>query len=61
VKLGVKEIFLGVYNKQEKLKEYAQQQQLSLDEMLYMGDDIPDYVAMQLTALPCCPAMQYPK
>jgi len=45
-----------VCKKQEKLKEYAQQQQLSLDEMLYMGDDIPDYVAMQLTAfalLPC--------
>jgi 3-deoxy-D-manno-octulosonate 8-phosphate phosphatase (KDO 8-P phosphatase) len=56
VKLGVKEVFLSVHNKQQKLKEYALQHQLSFDEMLYMGDDIPDYIAMQLTALPCCPA-----
>ena len=29
--------------------------------MLYMGDDIPDYVAMQMTALPCCPADAVPE
>jgi len=56
VKLGVKEVFSSVHNKQEKLQQYAAEQNLSFDEMLYMGDDIPDYVAMQLTGLPCCPA-----
>jgi 3-deoxy-D-manno-octulosonate 8-phosphate phosphatase (KDO 8-P phosphatase) len=61
VNLGVKEVFSGVHNKQEKLKEYAAQHQLNFDEMLYMGDDIPDYVAMQLTALPCCPADAVPE
>ena len=61
VKLGVKEVFSGVHNKQEKLKEYVLQHQLSYDEMLYMGDDIPDYVAMQLTVLPCCPADAVPE
>lgn len=61
IKLGVKEVFLGVHNKQEKLKAYAAEHQLSFDEMLYMGDDIPDYAAMQLTALPCCPADAVPE
>ncbi len=61
VKLGVAAIFSGVHNKQEKLEEYAAQQNLLFNEMLYMGDDIPDYVAMQLTALPCCPADAVPE
>jgi 3-deoxy-D-manno-octulosonate 8-phosphate phosphatase (KDO 8-P phosphatase) len=56
LKLGVKEVFSGVHNKQDKLKDYVLQNKLSFDEMLYMGDDIPDYIAMQLVALPCCPA-----
>jgi 3-deoxy-D-manno-octulosonate 8-phosphate phosphatase (KDO 8-P phosphatase) len=61
VKLGVTAVFLGVHNKQEKLKAFAQEHNLHLDEMLYMGDDIPDYVAMQLTGLPCCPADAVPE
>lgn len=56
VNLGVMEVFMSVHNKHEKLKTFAQEHLLSLDEMLYMGDDIPDYTVMQLTALPCCPA-----
>ncbi|MBS1512042.1 MAG: 3-deoxy-D-manno-octulosonate 8-phosphate phosphatase [Bacteroidetes bacterium] len=61
LKLGVKEVFMGVHNKQEKLAAYAAEQQLSFDEMLYMGDDIPDYAAMQLAVLPCCPADAVPE
>lgn len=56
INLGVKEVFLSVHNKQETLLQYAQQHNLKLDEMLYMGDDIPDYVAMKIVGLPCCPA-----
>lgn len=61
IKLGVKQVFSGVHNKQEKLKAYAAEHHLNFDKMLYMGDDIPDYVAMQLTALPCCPADAVPE
>jgi 3-deoxy-D-manno-octulosonate 8-phosphate phosphatase (KDO 8-P phosphatase) len=61
VKLGVTAVFLGVHNKQEKLKALAQEHNLNFNEMLYMGDDIPDYVAMQLTGLPCCPADAVPE
>ena len=55
-KLGVTDCFLKVDNKKEKLLAYVAQHQLNLDEVLFMGDDIPDYIPMQLTGLPCCPA-----
>ena len=55
-RLGVKDCFLKVDNKKEKLVEYVQQHQLNWNEVLFMGDDIPDYIPMQLTGLPCCPA-----
>lgn len=55
VKLGVKDVFLGIHNKKEVLEKYAADNNLRLDEMLYMGDDIPDYDAMKITGLPCCP------
>jgi 3-deoxy-D-manno-octulosonate 8-phosphate phosphatase (KDO 8-P phosphatase) len=55
-RLGVKDCFIKIDNKKEKLIEYVSQHQLSWDEILFMGDDIPDYIPMQLTGLPCCPA-----
>lgn len=55
-KLGVKDCFLKVDNKKEKLIEYAMEHKLNWEEILFMGDDIPDYTSMQLTGLPCCPA-----
>lgn len=55
-KLGVKDCFLKVDDKKEKLIEYVAAHHLNWDEVLFMGDDIPDYVPMQLTGLPCCPA-----
>ncbi len=56
VKLGVTDNFLQVENKKEKLMHYADQHQLKWEEILFMGDDIPDHAAMQLVGLPCCPA-----
>ena len=29
--------------------------QLAADEVLYMGDDIPDYEVMKACGCPCCP------
>lgn len=55
-RLGVEDCFLKVDNKKEKLAEYVAQHRLKWDEILFMGDDIPDYLPMQLTGLPCCPA-----
>lgn len=55
-RLGVTDSFLPVENKKEKLVEYVQQHQLKWDEVLFMGDDIPDHLPMQMVGLPCCPA-----
>jgi 3-deoxy-D-manno-octulosonate 8-phosphate phosphatase (KDO 8-P phosphatase) len=55
-KLGVQDCFLKVDNKKEKLMQYVEAHQLNWHEILFMGDDIPDYLPMQLTGLPCCPA-----
>ncbi len=30
--------------------------QMQRNEILYMGDDLPDYEVMQMVGLPCCPA-----
>ncbi len=55
-RLGVKDVFLGIHNKKEKLLQYAKMNGLELNEILFMGDDIPDYLAMVSVGLPCCPA-----
>jgi len=53
--LGIKDIYTGVHDKQEKLQDYVFENELRWDEILYMGDDIPDYLPMQLVGLPTCP------
>lgn len=50
------EIYLKVGNKVEKLTEYLNDHQLSAEQVLYVGDDIPDYEVMQMCGLKCCPA-----
>ena len=53
--LGVQDIFLGAFDKLPVYEEYKAMYELSDDEILYMGDDIPDLAPMQQVALPTCP------
>jgi 3-deoxy-D-manno-octulosonate 8-phosphate phosphatase (KDO 8-P phosphatase) len=55
-KLGVKDIFLQVADKKQKLQEYISQNGLAPETVLYMGDDIPDYSCLKMVGIPCCPA-----
>ena len=55
-KLGVEYVFMKVTEKAKFLREFAYRNELTLGEMLFMGDDIPDYECMQLVGLACCPA-----
>lgn len=55
-KLGIVNIHMGIADKQNFLQSMIVNNRLSADEILYMGDDIPDLEAMNLTGLPCCPA-----
>lgn len=54
--LGVKDVFTGAADKVEVLVEYMQQCQLSLEQIAFMGDDIPDLRVMQKVGVPACPA-----
>ena len=53
--LGLTEIHLGVHNKIEKYQEIIKKHNLNADEIVYMGDDIPDYPVMELVGVACAP------
>lgn len=55
-KLGIQDVFMGVKDKKARLNEYMNQHHLQKDEVLMMGDDIPDYEVMQMVGLACAPA-----
>lgn len=59
--LGIKDIFLGAHNKIEQLNSYLDQHHISKSQVLYMGDDIPDFPVMKLVGLPCCPQDAVPE
>jgi 3-deoxy-D-manno-octulosonate 8-phosphate phosphatase (KDO 8-P phosphatase) len=57
----VKEVHLGAAVKIEKYNELKARYGLTDDQILYMGDDIPDYEVMRQCGLPCCPADAAPE
>ena len=54
--LGIKNVFLGTSVKIKKYKEWLSTNALKDEEVLYMGDDIPDYEVMKQCGCACCPA-----
>jgi len=59
--LGVTDVFTGIPDKVLKLNEYMQANGLRPEEILFMGDDIPDLRVMQCVGLPACPADASPE
>ena len=59
--LGIGDIYLGAHNKIEQLNEYLEAKNVKKKNVLYMGDDIPDYPVMNLVGLPCCPQDAVPE
>jgi 3-deoxy-D-manno-octulosonate 8-phosphate phosphatase (KDO 8-P phosphatase) len=59
--LGVKHIYLGASVKVKQLDDFLAETGLTADQVLYMGDDIPDYQVMTRVALPVCPADAAPE
>jgi len=60
-KLGVKHIHLSVKNKKELLLKYTSEHNVEWSQVLYMGDDIPDVLPMQMAGLACAPADAVPE
>ena len=53
--LGITDIHLGTPDKVATFDEYTDVYSILPEQVLYMGDDIPDYHVMQLVGLPTCP------
>lgn len=54
--LNIKDVFLGVSNKLEIFEKYLIDKKVQAHEVLYMGDDIPDYLPMKAAGVAVCPA-----
>ncbi len=53
--LGVQDVWLGARHKIEAYEEWLARYGLRDDEVLYMGDDLPDTEVLQRAGLSCCP------
>lgn len=53
--LGLRDIHLASPDKVATFKNYTELYKIKPENVLYMGDDIPDYHVMQLVGLPACP------
>lgn len=54
-RLGLKEIHLGAEDKLSILNQLMEKYGLNIDEILYMGDDLPDLACMNSVGLSACP------
>lgn len=54
--LGITDVFLGVEHKIEVFEKYLSDNNIDPEEVVYMGDDIPDFHVMKRAAVPACPA-----
>lgn len=54
--LGLKDIYLGASVKINVYDEFVKANDINDDEVMYVGDDIPDYEVMRRVGCPCCPA-----
>jgi 3-deoxy-D-manno-octulosonate 8-phosphate phosphatase (KDO 8-P phosphatase) len=55
-KLGVQEVYLNIKDKLGFLKNYLEQNNIGWNEVLFMGDDLPDVEVLKSVGMPCCPA-----
>jgi 3-deoxy-D-manno-octulosonate 8-phosphate phosphatase (KDO 8-P phosphatase) len=53
--LGIEDIFIGVSDKIKVLNDYFINKEVKAENVLYMGDDIPDYYAMLECGVKTCP------
>ncbi|WP_027136627.1 KdsC family phosphatase [Gaetbulibacter saemankumensis] len=60
-RLGVKHVYLGVGDKIEQFNKYISENNIKSENVLYMGDDIPDRAVMKLVGLPSCPQDAVPE
>lgn len=53
--LGIEDIFTGNHDKTIALDEFCTKYKLDKENILYMGDDIPDFPILKQVGIPTCP------
>ena len=59
--LGLKDVVLGAAVKIKAYNDLKIKYGLKNEEIVYVGDDIPDYEVLTTCGLPCCPADAAPE
>lgn len=54
--LGIKDIYVGQQHKQEAFNQFLANYNLTPQDIIYMGDDLPDYPLLKIVGVACCPA-----
>ena len=54
--LGVRDVYVGASIKMDIYEEWKQRLGIADDEIIYVGDDIPDMEVMRRVGCPCCPS-----
>jgi 3-deoxy-D-manno-octulosonate 8-phosphate phosphatase (KDO 8-P phosphatase) len=54
--LGVSRMYLNCMDKVAAIEEFMCENNLTSEQVLYMGDDIPDLECMRMVGMPVCPA-----
>ena len=54
--LGINDIYLGSSRKVEDFNDFILKYDLAPGDVLYMGDDLPDYDVMRQAGVACCPS-----
>jgi 3-deoxy-D-manno-octulosonate 8-phosphate phosphatase (KDO 8-P phosphatase) len=54
-KLGISKVFMSVHDKKQVSLDYMAENALTKEQVLFMGDDIPDLEVMEMAGVACCP------
>lgn len=59
--LGLTDVYLGCQDKTQQIDEFMDIYDIRPEQILYMGDDIPDLYPMRKVAMPTCPQDAVPE
>lgn len=55
-RLGLEFVYQDVHDKVITLQEWLENVKLTAEEIIYIGDDLPDISVLRMVGLGCCPA-----
>ncbi len=53
--LGIKDVFMSVHEKLSVFETYLKDKNINANQVVYMGDDLPDFPCINAAGIGCCP------